>query len=476
MRSDQRYLVREAIRREQGEPVRREAREYDRRDEEEPPRRESREYERREYREPAPPYSDREPGRPYSDREPGRSHSVREPGPSYAAREPETYSRRETAAPYSSREPGSAYTVRESTARRPIRDRPYRRESLPAHDVTEDTALDQPAAPAWFAATRATACFLGCVTLLNLLGEMRFPRASTSGWWIDLYFLPKPASRGLLALSAVLLIAFALFPRANAFVRRLGALCTLGLLGVVGWTVYRYYHHEHAGQNPHDLPVPFTLHLAALLLVALAGQLTGWWEQSNFFKDFLIGTVTLATCAASLPLAYFFCSGQFADQGVVDAAAVIAGRLDAEKGADDKSASNPLQAACRLYRDGQVKKLLLIGRPDESGGTDETAQALRRAALAEGVAEADLLSPAPTGDSRARVAEATKLLDDQKLSHVLIVARFFEVPRIKLNFQRAGLDVHCAPIREDVRPARMHPALVREAVALWQCYVQPLLM
>lgn len=524
MRSDERYVVREAIRREQGEPapepLRREPREYGRYEEEEPPRREVREYERREYREPAPHYRDpgpayttREPGPVYSDREPsaqyiprehGPAYTVREPGPvysdresepsyavrtprpSYPVREPDPYARRErrsshapheVRSPYTPRETGSAYSPRQSAVRQSIHSRPQRHEDWPAEEENQDAEQDQPVAPAWFAVSRATACFLGCVTLLNLLGEMRFARLSAASWWIDLHFLPKSASRGVLALSAVLLIAFALFPRANGLLRRFGALCTLGLLGAAGWTVFRFYRHDHAGQDLHGLPIPIALHVAALLMVVLPGQLTGWWERTNFFKDFLIGMVTLATCVASFPLAHFLCVGQIDDRVASDAAAVFAGRSDTEKGADGKPTANPLHTACQLYREGLVKKLLLLSRPNEPGAADETAQILRRAALSEGVAEADLLTPpsAATTDSRGSLGEAAKFLDEQKLTHVLVVARFFEVPRIRLSFERAGLEIHSAPVREDVRPAAMRPVLARESAALWQCYLQPLL-
>ncbi|HEV3303773.1 MAG TPA: hypothetical protein VG055_29235 [Planctomycetaceae bacterium] len=502
MRSDQRYLVREAIRREQGEPaqepvrepMRRDAREYERYQDDEPPRREVREYERREYREPPPHY--REPGPVYTEPGPGQVYSVREPGPVYADREPEPYysvrqqrpaysvrepephSRRDSRPRYPAPEIGSSYGARESTVRRSRHDRPQRPEDQHADEQVDDDAADLPLAPAWFAVTRATAFFLGCVTLLNLIAEMRFPHFSAAAWWIDLHFLPKSASRGFLSLSAVLLVAFAFFPRANGFVRRFGALCTLGFLGAAGWTVYRYYRHDHAGQNPHELPIPFALHVAALLLVALPGQVTGWWERTNFFKDFLIGMMTLATCAATFPLALFFCVGQVDDRGPTDAAAVFAGRSDTDKNGDDKPAANPFRTALQLYREGQIKKILLIARPTEPG--TETTQTLRRAALAEGIAEADLLTlPAPTAapnDSRVALAESAKFLDEQKLPHVLIVARFFEVPRIRLALERAGLEAHSMPIREDVRPAAMRAVLFREAAALWKCYLHPVTM
>src|SRR5262249_22956390 len=153
--------------------------------------------------------------------------------------------------------------------------------------------------------------------------------------------------------------------RANRFVRKFGAGCTLALLGAVGWTAYRYYHHDHTGQDLRSLPLPIALHVSALLLVSLAGQLTGWWERSNFFKDFCIGVVTLAICAATFPVANFVCIGQAEDRTACDVAVVVAARSDTDKEADTKS-PNPLLSACQLYRDGQIKKVLLLPRPNES--------------------------------------------------------------------------------------------------------------
>jgi hypothetical protein len=214
-----------------------------------------------------------------------------------------------------------------------------------------------------------------------------------------------------------------------------------------------------------------------LLLVALPGQLTGWWERTSFFKDFLMGMVTLATCAAIFPVAIFVCVGQIDERGTADTAIAFAGRNDVQNETDNKSAANPFRKAVELYREGQVKKILLIARPSEPGPPDETAQILRRAAVAAGIAEADLLAPpAPSKDSRTSLDPTAQFLGEQKIAQVVIVARFFEVPRIKLTLQRAGLDAHAVPIREDIRAAYLRPLLFREAVALWACYVQPLSM
>ncbi len=53
-------------------------------------------------------------------------------------------------------------------------------------EMEEEESVDEPAAPGWFAVSRGAAFFFGAVTLLILLGELRFPHFNGSGWWLDL--------------------------------------------------------------------------------------------------------------------------------------------------------------------------------------------------------------------------------------------------------------------------------------------------
>src|SRR5258708_29479988 len=67
---------------------------------------------------------------------------------------------------------------------------------------------------------RGLALFLGVFTLLNLAGDLRFHGAGNI-WWIDFPFLPAIASRLVLALIAVLLIAYSFVPRVGRWRRGL---------------------------------------------------------------------------------------------------------------------------------------------------------------------------------------------------------------------------------------------------------------
>lgn len=55
---------------------------------------------------------------------------------------------------------------------------------------------------------RGLALFLGGFTLLNLAGDLRFRGPGANIWWIDFPLLPARVSQVLLALIAMLLIAY----------------------------------------------------------------------------------------------------------------------------------------------------------------------------------------------------------------------------------------------------------------------------
>jgi hypothetical protein len=337
-------------------------------------------------------------------------------------------------------------------------------------EMEEEESADEPAAPGWFAVSRGAAFFFGVVTLLILLGELRFPHFNGSGWWLDLRPLPRPAARGLLALTAVLFLLFSFFPRAASRLRKLGALCTVGLLGLTSWNAWQFYRH-FTGHSGSEIPILFALHVSGCLIVILPGLLAGGWERSNFFKDFLIGTMTIATCLAGFPLAQFVCLGKTADRGAADAVLVFAD--GAEAGKNPEALAEEVRSACALYRDGKVHKVVLAGRGESS---EETQNTLHRLATGEHVPDGDLLLTSTGVEMDASVAATAKVLEEQKLAHVVVTAPFYQLPRIKLCCQRAGLDVHTVPVPAKLRLQELRPFLVNEGTALWLCYLQPLLM
>ena len=311
------------------------------------------------------------------------------------------------------------------------------------HDLppeTEDEFVDEPSAPARFAVTRGVAFFVGSVSLLVLLSEMKFPHFRRNTWWLDLRPLPRPLAHGFLALTAVLLLFFSFFPRAAPALRRLGRLCTAGLLGLSFWNIWRFY--QHAGGVPAgtEVPVPFSLHVAGCLIVIVPGLLAAGWEQSNFFKDFLVGVSTIATCLAAFPLAQFVCLGKTADRGPADAVVVFAD--GAESATRPHALAERVGAACPALPRGKspqsdAGRSRRVGRGD---ARDNAAAGGRRKNSG-----GDVLVGSASAEMEASVAAMAKVAGDQKLVRLVIAAPFYELPRIKLCCERAGLNATASP-------------------------------
>lgn len=372
---------------------------------------------------------------------------------------------------YSSSAMPTAEATRIRNSRAEVRSAPVRR---PLHEIEPpevDDEYEEVTAPAWFAVARGAAFFVGCVTLLNLLAEMQFPQFSAATWWVDLQPLPKPAARGFLAMTAGLLVLFSLFPAVSSALRRLAAMCTLGLFVAAMWNAYRYYQHYRGGQIQTDVPLPFALHVAACVAVIMPGLLAATWDRFNVFKDFVVGSLTVAVCVAAFPLAQFFCFGKTNDRGATDAVVVFADGAGGEKTSEVNI--EQIRAACALYRSGQAHKMVLAG---QSRPLSEAAgNALRRAAVDQGIPDAELVVSATGTTTETAIADTVKSLQEQKFPRVLIVAPFYTLPRIKLCCQRGGLETRSVPLHQELRLEELQPALVREGAALWMCYLQPLL-
>jgi|HubBroStandDraft_6_1064221.scaffolds.fasta_scaffold27103_5 hypothetical protein len=341
---------------------------------------------------------------------------------------------------------------------------------LPPEAETEEETFDEPAAPGWFAVSRGAAFFVGGVTLIVIVGEMRFPHFNASNWWLDLQPLPKPAARGLLALTAALLLFFSFFPRAAPALRKLAALCTVGVLGGVLWNAWRFYQHAPIAHSGSEMPIPFALHAAGSLIVIVPGLLAAGWERANFFKDFLIGMLTIATCVAAFPLAQFVCLGKTDDRCPADAVVVFADSADGGK--NPNALADQVRLAGDLYREGKVHKVILAGRGESS---DEAQSAMRRLATTERIPDNDVLLSSASKEMDASVVATAKIIEEQKLAKVLVAAPYYQLPRIKLCCQRAGLDVHTVPILAKLRLQELRLPIIQEATELWLCYLQPVL-
>src|ERR1051326_3548310 len=106
---------------------------------------------------------------------------------------------------------------------------------------------------------RGIALFLGCFTLLNLVGDLRFAGTSGNVWWIDVPLLPLPFARALLALVAAALLWFAVAhpPRVVTLIA-----ATLVFVAALANAV-AYYALLARGAIRSSVPLPLSLLIAA---------------------------------------------------------------------------------------------------------------------------------------------------------------------------------------------------------------------
>jgi uncharacterized SAM-binding protein YcdF (DUF218 family) len=130
-----------------------------------------------------------------------------------------------------------------------------------------------------------------------------------------------------------------------------------------------------------------------------------------------------------------------------------------------------VRTAVDLYHAGAARVLIFSGGPGD-GATSEPA-AMRALALSLGVAEADIVLDEGGLNTERTVANTAALLRGRGVGgRVLAVSHFYHLPRVKMAYQRAGVEAYTVPVR-DVLPG-LPWYMGREVAAVWVYYAAPL--
>ena len=321
---------------------------------------------------------------------------------------------------------------------------------------------------------RGLALSLGVFTLVNLLGQWRAPLLDANLWWIDWRWLPAPLAGAISAAGAVALVGFGLHAPAGRTARLVVALVVwlLALGAVVNATAFWVL--LARGVVRSWLPVPFSALVAiALALIGRSAWLGGASVVNSSGRNprlplsFLAGTLLLAL----LPAAQMVFFGNTDYRRPADVAVVLGARAYAD-GRPSEALSDRVQAACRLYAEGRVGKLLISGGPGD--GVVSEAESGRRLAIRLGVPAGDILCDDQGLNTAATVANTTRLCREQGLLRVLVVSHFYHLPRIKLAYQRAGWEVYTVPAPQQRWLARLPWFMAREVPAVWVYYFRAL--
>lgn len=324
------------------------------------------------------------------------------------------------------------------------------------------------------AAARGAALFLGVMTLIGVIGELRGRTSDLSLWWIDLRDLDHPVRLGLLVTFATVAIAWAGAPRGSDRGGRIAAVVFFGFGILAVRDVTRFYDAANAGLIRPAVPVPLSLliavGLAALGLVAARGLLQ--WDPSR--RRRLAGIMGAAVgWAVVFPIAQMLFFGTTDYRRPADVVVVFGARVYAT-GQPSPLLADRIRTAVNLYRAG-IAPILIMSGGDGTDGFNE-ARVMRDVAIADGVDPKAIIVD-PSGDSteatvtnvEAILAARTTAPGDER---VIVVSQAYHLPRIQLAFSNVGRDVLTVPATER-QPIRELPLLMlREVPAFWAYYVR----
>ena len=320
---------------------------------------------------------------------------------------------------------------------------------------------------------RGIALFFRAFSLLNLAGEVGHTGFDANLWWIDLRPLPVWPARALLAVTALLLIAYGAQPSCRRWRRSVTAVTTGALLIFAVSNAIGFHLLAARGAIETGCPVAFSWLVAGALATVLALVWARPQPAPNRPKraERSAMVLTATTCLIGFPLAQMCCFGLTDYRRQADAAVVFGARVYAD-GQASLALADRVRTGCELYRDGLVGKVIVSGGPGD-GAIHET-EAMRRMALQLGVAADDILIDAQGVNTEATARQTCAMFDKHGIRRVLAVSHFYHLPRIKLTYQRYGWDVCTVPARQSRLLARLPHYMAREVAALWVYYLRPL--
>ena len=315
---------------------------------------------------------------------------------------------------------------------------------------------------------RGAALFIGTFGLLNAVAGLARAGFDVNLWWIDLRSFPSSVAATFIITASVALLAFGIMPPRSAWRRWITAGVVGTLFAIAGANAITFYRLLLRGDIATPVPIPLSLLVGAglaLILMRLAQE--RGVERRQFFPALAVCVV----CVLSFPVAEMLCFGKTDYRRPADVAVVLGARVYADGRLSDALADR-VRTACNLYRDGLTRKLLFSGGPGD--GRIKEAEGMRRMAIELGVRSEDIILDNAGVNTQATVKNSLPIFKDLHASRVLVVSHFYHLPRVKLAYQRAGVEVYTVPAKESYLLRQMPFNMAREVAALWVYYLRPI--
>ena len=314
---------------------------------------------------------------------------------------------------------------------------------------------------------RSFALIIGLFTVSNLLGDAIRPGFDANLWWIDLRFLPPWLANAYLLVIAASLLSYAALPDMRSLRRQVSIALLASLLIVALLNVLAFYALLLDGRISPVIPFPFSFFVLAALAVILCGMFTSKPGRSPV----MLAAFAVAALLIVLPLAQMYCFGKTDYRRQADAIVVFGARAYAN-GTPSLALADRVRTGCDLYMAGYASKIIFSGGPGD-GEVNET-EAMRRMAVQLGVPDSAIIVDEQGLNTQATVANTQRIFDAHQIRRVLAVSHFYHLPRVKMCYQRAGLEVYTVPATQTMAIAKMPYLIAREVAAIWAYYVSPM--
>jgi uncharacterized SAM-binding protein YcdF (DUF218 family) len=315
-------------------------------------------------------------------------------------------------------------------------------------------------------AIRGAALFLAGFAATSAAVALHTTGADDNLWWLDLRVAPPGIAAAFFALIAIVLLAFAIWPRQRSPWRSISIVC-LSLVSLVALAnAAVFYSLLLRGVIASKFPVPFSAFVATLLIAALFVLLR---QPAGIFPHKplrLLASFFFAMAAFPVLQIIAFGSTDYRRPGDV---IVVFGARAYSDGTASQPLADRVRTGCELYHQAVAPRLLFSGGPAD-GSVDEP-HAMQRLATSLGVpAPAITLDPAGL-NTEATVRNTATLFGPHV--RVIAVSHFYHLPRIKLAFEKYGIAVETVPSHLTT-PWHLIYNIPREAVAFWAYYLRRL--
>lgn len=317
---------------------------------------------------------------------------------------------------------------------------------------------------------RGLALFFGAFGVLNAAASLRGRGFGENVLWVDPRPLPEWLGQPLIGVAAALLLAWAFRPVCAAWRGWATAVAAAVLAAVALWNVAAFYWALASGVIDPQVPLPLSLFVCALML--WLGWIARRPPPRRTSAAAAVGVAVVAACAAlafPLGLMLFFGTTRY-DQP--SQAAVVLGAQVFRDGTLSPSLADRVRTGASLYLDG-LAPLLLVSGGRGDGGRHE-CDAMRSYAEELGVPAEAIVEDRQGVTTQATVDDTVALFRRDGIHRVLVVSQFYHLPRIKMAYQRAGIDVRTVPARADHFIKQTPIIVAREIPAFWLYYLRGL--